>query len=159
LKKIGLGQSLEILAHVGVLTGIIFLVIEINQNTAMIEAEMTQSRTESAMSEAQALYNSEYLPEIFVAIRKGEPLTDVQIERTRHWFRGFNRNLDNQLRQYQRGLLCDDILRSVDSAVRANAEAPIFREMWESTRLTFTDEYISFVDKIIAEIAEAEAPG
>ena len=157
MKKIGTGRSLEILANLGVLAGIIFLAIEISQNTAMMEAEMNQSRTESAMSEAQALYNSDYLPEIFVAMRKGEPITDAQRERVTHWFRSFNRNLDNQLRQYRQGLLGDELPRSVREAVRgAVTQWPITREMWESTKQVYSDEYIRLVDEIIAEVTEAE---
>ena len=151
MKNLKLGQSLEILANIAVLLGIIFLAIEISQNTAMIEAEMGQSRTESAMSEAQSVYNSEYLPEIVVALRKGEPITDVQAERVYHWNRSFHRNLDNQLRLYHQGLLSDDILRSMDIAVRdVVAFSPVTLEIWEKTKLQYSDEYVQIVDRVLA---------
>ncbi len=125
----------------------------------MIEAEMNQSRTESAVSEAQSLYNSDYLPEIMVAMRKGEPLTDVQLERVRHWIRGFNRNMDNQLRQYQQGLLGDDTLRSIRQAVRdVVALSPTTRELWESTKNAYSDDYIGLVDDVLAVSTAAEVP-
>lgn len=154
MKKIELGQSLEIIANVGVLVGIIFLAIEVNQNTAMIEAEMSQNRAESAMSEAQSLYNSDYLPEILVALRKGEPITDVQTERIVHWFRSFNRNLDNQLLLYRQGMLGDDVLRSMELAILDTIVfTPVTVEIWEQTKNQYSDDYIRIVDRVLAEAA------
>jgi hypothetical protein len=158
MKKIDVGQALQILANTGVIAGIIFVAIEINQNTAMIEAEMSQSRAETALGIAQSLYNSDYLPEILVAARAGEQLTDVQIERLRHWFRGFNRNQDNLLRQYNQGLLTDDVPRSIRSAIRESyADVTITTELWERTKLRYSDDYIALVDEVLAEGSAASA--
>ncbi len=150
-----LGRVVEIVANVGVLAGIVFLVLEINQNSEMIRAEINQGRAEAAMGEAQALYNSEFLPEIFVAIRNGEQLTQVQAERFYHWFRGFNRNQDNQLRQYRQGLLTDDIPRSIRWAVGRWASLPGSIELWESSKELYSDDYITLVDSIIADFPES----
>lgn len=152
MKKMNLGQSLETLANLGVLAGIIFLAVEINQNTGMIEAQMSQSRADSATTEAQALYNSPYLPEIYVTLEKGEPLTDVQFERLTHWFRSFNRNMDNQLGLYQRGLLGDDVLRSLRFATLDNISMSpkVMVPLWESTKVSYSDEYIRIVDEVVS---------
>ena len=152
MKKIDLGQTITILANVGVIAGIVFLVIEMRLNTAMLEAVMNQNREESAMGEAQSMYNSDYLPALKVAVDSGQDLTPVDIERLRHWLRGFNRNQDNLLRQYQQGLLTDNIPRSIRQAVRSEvAQSRITREMWENTKIVYTDEYISLVDEVLAE--------
>jgi len=47
MKKIDLGQTLTILANVGVLAGILLLVFELNQNREMMRA---QTRSELASS-------------------------------------------------------------------------------------------------------------
>jgi arylsulfatase A-like enzyme len=159
MKKIGSSQMIAIVANVGVIAGIIFLAIEVNQNTAMIEAEMSQSRAETALGIAQSLYNSDYLPEILVVARAGQQLTDVQKERLRHWFRGFNRNQDNLLRQYHQGLLTDDVPRSIRSAIRESyADVAITTELWERTKLRYSDDYINLVDEVLAEGSAASEP-
>jgi len=107
------------------------------------------------MGEAQALYNSEFLPEIFVAIRNGEQLTQVQAERFYHWFRGFNRNQDNLFRQYRQGLLTDDIPRSIRWAVGRWALMPGSIELWESSKELYSDDYITLVDSIITDFSES----
>ena len=103
------------------------------------------------MGEAQSLYNSDYVPEILVALRKGEQITEVQTERFGHWFRSFNRNMDNQLRQYQRGLLPESVPRSIRLGVTDNiASIAASRALWESTKNMYSDEYINFADEVIA---------
>ena len=159
MKKIELGPTIGIVANLGVIGGIVFLAIEIEQNTAMIEAEMRQSRAELALGMSQALFNSDYLPEILVTAREGEQLTAVQAERFSHWFRGFNRNLDNQLHQYREGLLTDDIPRSLRWAIQSSlVEIPAAKEMWAQTKLQYSDDYIKLVDEVLAENQKAVVP-
>ena len=151
MKKIELGQSLEIIANVGVLVGIIFLALEINQNTALIEAEMSQNRTDTAMTEAQSIYNSDHLPGILTALRNGESITDVDEERIYHWARSFNRNMENQLRLYRLGMLEENIVRSMEFAIQdVIGISPVTRGIWERTKLQYSDEYIQVVDRVLA---------
>jgi hypothetical protein len=154
-EKIEFGQSLEILANVGVLAGIIFLAIEISQNTAVVEAEMSQNRTDTAMSEAQSIYNSDHLPAILTALRNGESITDVDQERIYHWARSFNRNMDNQLRLYRQGMLDENVIRSMEFAIQdVIGFSPVTRELWERSKLQYSDDYIQIVDKVLVSNPE-----
>lgn len=139
-------------ANVAVLIGIFFLAAEISQNTDMMRAQINQSRAELSMNEAEAMYNSEFLPVILVKLRQGEVISAVERERYNHFLRGFHRNLDNQLRQYREGFLADNIPRSVTGALMGEV-VPIAaaREHWERTKGSFSDEYNVFVDSILAE--------
>jgi len=159
MRKIGLGQALEIIASVGVLVGIVILIIEVGQNTDMLQAQMHQDRAETAMAQAESVYNSEHIPEIFVAIRQGMPLTDEQYERFKAYIRAFHRNQDNLLRQYQQGLLNEDIPRAIRDAVQVElAEREIAREIWERTRVSYTDDYVILVDEVIADYLDGGTP-
>jgi hypothetical protein len=152
MKKFDLGQMISIFANVGVIAGIVFLAIEISQNTAMMEAQMNQSRADSAQAGAHAIYNSDYLPEILSAVEQGQELDDVQAMRYRHFLRGLNRAQDNQYRQYRAGLLGEDVSRSIRSAVRGYiAESPLARERWEQVKYSYSDDYIALVDSVVEE--------
>ncbi len=98
-------ERLSIFTNLSVVAGIIFLAVEVQQNTAMMQAQMNQSRTDTALSEQQAGYNSEYMPAIEVKVVRGEQLSDEEMIRFELWLRAFNRNMDNQLWQYSRGFL------------------------------------------------------
>ena len=112
-----LNRWLTLGANIAVLVGIFFLAAEISQNTDMMRTQINQSRAELSMNEAEALYNSEHLPEILVKLRQGEEITPVERERYNHFLRGLHRNLDNQLRQHREGFLADNIPRSVKVAL------------------------------------------
>ena len=147
-----LNKWLTLGTQIAVLAGIVFLAFEINQNTNMMRTQINQSRAELSMFEAEAMYNSAYIPEILVKLRQGEPISDVEAERYGHFLRGLHRNMDNQLRQYREGFLPGNIPRSIRQAVMGEI-VPISaaRDRWSLNKRAFSDEYIAFVDSILAE--------
>lgn len=158
MMRIDVEKIIGIVANVGVIAGIVFLAVEINQNTEMMKAQMGQARTEAAMAEAQSIYNSEYILPLLNSIDEGQPLTSTDRQRFLHYLRAFNRNQDNQLWQYRQGLLEDNIPRSIRQGVRAElASRPLAREIWVSTKETYTDDYIEMVDQIISDYLAEEA--
>jgi hypothetical protein len=158
MKQIDFTRAIGVLANLGVIVGIVLLAVEIHQNTEMMEAQISQARTETAMAEAQSVYDSEYLLSLMEAIDQGQPLTTTDRLRFAHYLRAFNRNQDNQLWQYRRGLLGENIPRSIRLAVRGElAPRPLAREVWASTKDLYTDDYIEMVDEIIAEYLAEES--
>jgi len=152
LKNSKISEWLTLFANLAVVAGIIFLAIEVSQNTAMIEAQMSQGRAETAMDQAESLYNSDHLPEIFLALKQEQPLTDLQRVRFTAYLRAFNRNQDNLLHQVGRGFLGETTLRSVRDAVWAEiARKKAAREIWEDTKVSYSDEYVALVDGVISE--------
>jgi hypothetical protein len=139
-------------ANVGVLVGIIILGYEISQNTDMMRTQINQSRAELAMIEAQSIYGSDRIPELLTKVRKGAELDDVELERYTHLSRGFHRNWDNQLRQYREGFLEENTPRSIRNAILTEiAGNSTARTLWERTKMIYSDEYIAFVDDILAD--------
>ena len=147
-----LNSWLTLAANLAVLAGIIFLAIEISQNTDMMRTQINQSRAELAMNEAESMYNSDYIPALMTKIRRGDEISAEERERHSHFLRALNRNWDNQLRQHREGFLDDNIPRSVRNGVIAEiATIELARQQWEQTKEIYSDEYIAFVDEILAE--------
>ncbi len=132
--------------------GLVLLFLEINQNTELMRAQINQSRTDTAVSEQQAVYNSDYLPALIAAADRGEQFSDEEMIRYRSYFRSYNRNMDNQLWQYNQGFLGENIPRSIKSGARSviagNNQG---LESWERQKQNYTDEYVAFVEEAIAE--------
>ena len=142
---------LAIASNAAVLVGIVFLAMEIGQNTAMMETQIHQDRAAQAMAEAQSIYNSAHVPGLMVKVRAGEELSAEETVRWRTLFRAFNRNFDNQLRQFDEGLLAENIPRSLTTAVsEVIAGSRLGREEWARTKSIYRDEYIAFVDGLLA---------
>jgi hypothetical protein len=150
-----LNSWLTLGANVGVVIGLALLVYEINQNTEMMQAQINQNRTDTSMSEQQAVYNSDYVPALDVKIKNGEQLSDEELIRYDHIFRAFNRNMDNQLWQYDHGFLGENIPYSIRRAVRlVIAGNKLGIAAWDETKQTFTSEYVAFVDNAIADLRQ-----
>jgi hypothetical protein len=78
LKKIDLGQTITILANIGVIAGIIFLAIELRQNNELMRAEARDAQNERIQDYVQQVYMVPGLAEIILKARNGEPLTEVE---------------------------------------------------------------------------------
>jgi len=144
-------EWLTLTANLGVLVGILFLAVEIRQNTEMLETQINQSRAAQAMTEAQSIYNSDHLPALLVRVRSGADLTSEEAVRYRSLFRAFNRNFDNQLRQFSQGLLGENIPRSLKQAILDEiASSRVALDEWERTKFIYRDEYVEFVDAALA---------
>lgn len=141
---------LSLAGNVAVLAGIVFLAIEINQNTAMMQTQIHQSRAALAMTEAQSIYNSDYVPALLFKVKEEAELSSEERVRYKSLFRAFNRNFDNQLRQFNEGLLAGNIPRSVRRAVLEEiGGSRVAREEWERTKDIYSDDYIEFVDSAL----------
>jgi len=75
MTKINLGQTIQILANLGVIVGIVFLVIELRQNNAVLGAQARASRTQVRLDGLQATANNPELLRAYLKLRDGEALT------------------------------------------------------------------------------------
>ena len=78
MKKIDLGQTITILANIGVIAGIDFLALEVHQNNELMSAEARRSRTESSELAFRAIAENADIAEIFVKARQGQELSAVE---------------------------------------------------------------------------------
>lgn len=146
-----LNRWLTLGANFAVLIGIVFLAIEIRQNTEMTSAQITQSRADTSISLAESFYNSEYLPQIWQKANANEALSAEELVRYHFWLRALLRNLDNNYQQADRGLLGDHIPRAVASAIGRILANPLAIDYWEDNKDIFSDEFRRFVDTTLSE--------
>jgi hypothetical protein len=115
-----LNQWLTLIANLGVVAGIVFLGIEIQQTGDAINAQTYQSRAEGSRQQMMALAESQFLAPLlskvaeqggFLAVA-GEDLTEEEIQRLRSYGHAVRIALDNQHYQYERGFLDEDYYQS-----------------------------------------------
>jgi len=139
-------------ANIGVLAGIIFLAVEIQQNTETTRAQMTQSRAEVAINLAAETFNSEYIPAIIAKDDLLETLTDEDRFRLMTWVRASLRNQDNNFQQYQQGLLGEHMPQAIQGAIRniilGNS---VGLDHWKASTTSYSSEFVVFVDAVLAE--------
>jgi hypothetical protein len=148
-----LNKWLTLVANIGVLAGILFLAFELQQNTQMMRAQMNQSRADTALAEQHSIYTNDIIAPILVKAEANEQLNPVEMRMYRTYFRGFNRNQDNNLWQYRNGFLGENIPRSIRGAVRSVIGGnKLGLQLWDQSNLDYTDDYREFVEEAIADL-------
>jgi len=148
-----INHSLALLANFGVLLGIIFLGLEIQQNSELMRIQIAQTRASDAIAAQELSINSPYIPQIRIKVNNGDQLTPEESIRYGDYFRAINRAQDNLLFQYQAGMLRDSEIRSIEGFVRGRiSTAEANRQLWEQSKTIYSDDYIEFVDSILLDI-------
>jgi len=141
LKKIELGQTITILANIGVIAGIVFLAVEVRQNQISLDEANAINR---ASSSATAL---EYLNEFRTSLAQDEQLADI-------WLRGSSGSELSPVEQVRFFNLCETLLwgvvashrrfaalgqereaKGIAGFARGSFQDPGMRECWDENRL------------------------
>ena len=147
MKKIELGQSIQLLANVGVIAGIIFLEIELAQNTDALKAQTVQS-LEAEMREV-----FDY-PEGFVdsAFKERSELTPQDRLIRRGFFTRIMRIYENQWYQYSRGYLDAELFLAYQQHLRITLGNEDYSDLWELRKSLgfFHPGFVRYVDTFLA---------
>ena len=88
MKKIELGQSISLLANVGVIIGIVFVGIELSQNNELMAGEARATRLAAVTQTWQILVENPEITVLLVSDRNGTALTeDQEVRLNAYWMR------------------------------------------------------------------------
>lgn len=137
-------------ASVAVIMGIIFLGLEIRQNT-----EMMRSQTRDAISEKQMMFSEWVATEmdLAVAIAKvnaGEPLDPGERMMHAYFLAGVWREWENSHYQFQQGLFDRDEFEPRMERWRSTMRVKAVRDSWVATRMNYSPAFRAEVDEIVA---------
>ncbi|MDH3276443.1 MAG: hypothetical protein OEM99_18080, partial [Gammaproteobacteria bacterium] len=115
MKKIDLGQMVTILANLGVILGIVFLALELQQNTASIRGATYQSMSDTAVNQFQGVAEDTELAVALVRTFMGVRRSDLSLEewaKLIYFYLAFIHQLENSFNQHQAGLVDDSVFSS-----------------------------------------------
>ena len=143
MKQIDLGQTISILANLGVIAGIVFLAVELRQNNELLVAQTSYAQYQ--VEKERRMTRVQYIDLILKGASE-EPLSlkeSVMLELLN------NDSLDAyrwQFREYQAGRLPDDFLdlRVWRDVWRVDTG---LREVFEEDRPRLDPEFVQFVDE------------
>jgi len=147
-----LGNYGEFFGAIAVGVTLVFLTVQLRQNTRMIRAQINQSLTHTAQVQNESVYNSPYLPDILAKLDQNEALSGAETIRYRLYVRNSLRVQDNLYWQYRQGLLEEHILRTLRTGARnLVGRSEHSRRVWESLRQSYSDEFASLVEEAISK--------
>lgn len=146
MKKIDLGWTIQILANVGVVAGIVILAIEIQQNTRSLEVGAYQELI-GQIGDFIEMQSRE--PEVALMARATTSLPDLASEegvKVGAYVYTVARLGDLAYYQYERGLLSTERLESVVGPLNDRVCLPFFRQLWAQTSHNFVEGYRGYID-------------
>ena len=146
MKKIDLGQTLGILANVGVIAGIVFLAFELRQNNELLVAQTTYSQFAIDREQRIAIMQTDGLLEAMVKARNDSPLSEIEDLRLQFLYNDMVDTWRWQSREVQAGRLPNDFI-DVNSWRGAMDRLPGVREAFEDDRPILDPEFVQFVDE------------
>ena len=132
MKKIDLGQTITILANLGVIGGIVFLAFEIRQNTAQMRAEAAYSIHQDVQRMNESEYSDRNLVELLVRADEQYELLDAVDKHRVNAFYFSQINLADFVMGLEEEGLSDLIFRTEDFIVELFRESPGRRAFIES---------------------------
>ena len=149
MKKFDLGQTITILANVGVIAGIIFLGLELRQNNELMEAQTRLTTNELGLQFALSLSQNPSLAAILAKVGRDEPLTDAEDIQLYGIGLYVLRALEHTYREMVRGALSetDFDVEGMRAVYHSNRLDYKLDETWESVRAQADPEFAQFFDE------------
>ena len=140
MKKIDLGQTITILANVGVIAGIVFLAIEVRESRVATEMQTVEGITEGWISLNEAFLESDYTRIHLLGLYRPDELSTVEAARFSMYLRMFNNHVNRIGRYSELGLITESeyqsALREMATTMSTpggrvfRATEPGFEEQW-----------------------------
>lgn len=147
-----LNDKLLVAANISVVVGIIFLVVEVAQNTRAIESQTRDSITEKQMEYYGWLANNRELAAVAVAATT-QGTADFDPVELRMWMGFANATLrewENSHYQYEHGLFNLEEFEGRLENMRRMINTPGFRSAWDMERGKFAAAFRDLIDGLIA---------
>jgi hypothetical protein len=147
-------------ASIAVIMGIVFLGLEIRQNT-----DMMRSQTRDAISEKQMMFSEWVATEIELAdtiakVTAGEPLTPGEAVQHAYFLAGVWREWENSHYQFEQGLFDRDEFEPRMNRWVSTMRVKAVRDAWVATRMNYSPSFRMEVDRIVSQYSDsAEALG
>lgn len=149
MKNIDVGWTVQIIANLGVIAGIVFLVFELQQNNAQLAAQSRFNYYQNRIAEYRFIAENGEVIELVMRSGSGEPLSAVDSNRVVQRMMGLITGWEYEFGEYEQGRISEEEFnvagkKQVYQSVRA------LGPVWESYRSTAPRSFADFVDRNIA---------
>jgi hypothetical protein len=144
-----LNRWLTLSANIGVVAGLIFLAIEINQNTRATIAAASEEVTNQSLDYFALGMDNEVIARALYKKSSDEELSGFELDQLwRHQFFNF-RVFQNVHSQYRRGFLEEEEWKTYQQVIASRfVSDPITVRMWEDTNGGWTPKFQEAVNEI-----------
>ncbi len=147
-------ETAEVLGVIGVIATLIFVALEIRQNTSAVRSATIQAISEQSYDSNYRLAEN---PDLLALIRKSnnqEPLTESERDQLFTLWNAILRLNQNRYQQFRLGVLDNATIFEVGGR-SSSYQGSSFAEYWEATKQSHSVEFQGFVEECV--ISECDA--
>ena len=149
MKISDLNETLTLLANLGVIVGIIFLILEISQNTRAIENDAFWSRANASIAVNSVIVENEEVAELMAQYLQdssvySEPISGEKV-RAQQLFEMIATQSE------ARFITESDDLSALTESIRRFLNSPGLREAYGSRMQLLTPEFASYIEQLMIE--------
>jgi len=154
-----LNDWLGLLANVGVVVGIIFLVLELQQNRELTQVQIQQDSDATSIELNLVLAESDYFFPLLAKAQRGDALTGTESIRLGYLLRASTQNVESKFIQARNGMLPQqEVNREITGYTRVVlAPNSFYRSWFDQFKFGFEPGFVAYVESVLAEW-DAENP-
>jgi hypothetical protein len=143
----------EIVSSVAIVVTLVYLAVEITQNTKALQAQTSQAVLESAQTELYELMEN---PDLALTLGNDEPLTELQHVRLDSFLTAFLRSREFAWLLYEDGAIGQEQWNTELAVLMGGMGSKKPRLWWHNHgRHSFSDEFVTFVDSTLRKNTES----
>ena len=147
MKKIDPGQLITILANIGVIAGIVFLAVELQQNNALLDAQARATRAQVRINATDVILNNPELIRALVKQQNGESLSQVDQMYLTQQADGLMVRWEYVYGEFQEGLIEEESV-PVENWRYVFAAYPDLAKRWEEIgRFSYHPDFVQFMEE------------
>jgi hypothetical protein len=153
MKKIDLGQTITILANVGVIAGIVFLGIELNQNTRQLALELQWRVNDRMIQNNRDLMGANPVSVFAKSVDSPEEMTFEEFQAAGALVFNFLGVWEDRYFLYEAGLIEDEEWKEfIDDDIFFTLGYRFAQEFWQESKSLFEPEFVEYVDQKIQSV-------
>lgn len=145
-----IGAVGEILGAFAVVVTLVYLSVQLRQNTKALHSEATQNAHDQTSEAYRALSMEESLADIWVrGVHNPDSLNDTEIVRFFAYWQASVLPMQNWYYQWREGHLDEAFFSSWCTAIANVGQTPGFKEFWRQRKSYFAADFSDFMDSKI----------
>ena len=137
----------EIIGAAAVVISLVYLAVQIKQNSKMVAANTFQSISTTASRETMEIAQNESLSALIVKMTSEPPsITPTEAMQAQLLLRAIFRNYENHYYQYSRGYFEDEVWSGYVNTMGEQLASPFGRTWWENHQRAFGKSFVAFVN-------------
>ncbi len=145
-----LGAIANLLAAIGVIATLIYLSIQIRQNTKAVRSSSIQNLVQSFSTTAQAAVENEYvIPLLLKANAGGDSLTEEERARLHFWFIMTFRRFEGVYFQRDLGIVDAEVIDGFERSHLAILASKSAQEWWANSKQIFNSGFVSYLEALL----------